>query len=698
MTIGQKIATILFWLALISVYATAQTNSTKYTGILQIDTLLESSNNCRIKLLDYTCAIDKAKAAIKSSETFSNVLGQAYSNQLLAYALRDKADYDGAINALQKSIQLLQADDKKIDNAKSHETLINCYTALSEIYLKSSSFDEAQKNAFNALNVSEKYNINKGQSWLALAILFDNQHQLEEAIKYAQKAKKQFENENKPNELARTFAYLANYAYQQEKLDSSIYYYNKSLENYIKAGSKYGERICLYNIASIKLEQNQFESADSIAYNAELKFDSTDIIGLYHITELRVILNRKAKKIKVARELMAKALEYAQKENSKSLLLNAYKIAREIEYEEGNIDSCFALSTKIEALKEKIYNENVAIKTQKIISEFELQLKTKEIENNKIKSTLAALELKNKSLRNEKLKQENELISKNLDQVNLQKHFLEQQSIAQQKELEQEQKNNELLHYKNELYQRTSQYEKTVILLMIIGLVISFSLILMYRKNLLNEKKINRLLEEQKQLLNSNIYEINHRIKNNLQLINSVLNFQSRKIQDPVSKELIENTKNRILSVAMVHNQLSYNDNISSVNCRNFIASLFENIIAQFELSTSQIELSVSNDVACEIDASKAIITGMIINELMTNYVKYVLKYPSKYLNIEVEKLSENKIGVFFYDNGEDFNPLKMPENSNGIGLKLIKLYAEQTGVTMSYSRTNRNKLSIVFQ
>ena len=677
------------------VFAFGHAQEAAYTADSVINKLLIESNDCRIKSINYSCATSKAKQALDKSISKQNSLGQIYAYKLLGYALRDQINYDAAIVELKKAVELASTQLTQENNPKIIDLKINCLTAISAIYLKKPDIDAAKKYAFQALEISETYNINKGQSWIALSKLFSIQNNISQAKKYAYKALDQFKLENNAVDYARVLANLAYYAYEEHFLDSAIYYYERSYAAYTSVNNTYGERVCLFNLANLKLEQGDYHMADSIAQQAEIKFDNQDIIALYHLTELRVSLNLKSENYGLALTLVEKAVGYAEKEKSAELLLSAYKLKREIAYKKEDLKTYYFLSNKIESLEDSVYKVNVTKETQKIASEYELKLKTKEVENNKVKSRIAELKFNNDLLLNKQLLTANKLISDSLDKAVIEREFLENKAELQLKNLENELTTNALLKKQNVLYEKQTKYEYAIMLLLLIALVGASIIIYAFKNNLAKQKKINRLLEDQKKLLSLNINEINHRIKNNLQLINSLLNFQSRKAVDKGQLELLNNTRNRIMSIALVHNQLAYTDDTATIIASDYLTSITKAIIEQFAPLENRIKIDFTLQPNRTIDASKAILVGMILNELLINYIKHALTEKSNFISITTHEIDDKTFDVIIEDNNFEFNPLIEHTNSKGIGLKLIRLFAEQSKIQLSYQHTDFNQLTI---
>lgn len=181
------------------------------------------------------------------------------------------------------------------------------------------------------------------------------------------------------------------------------------------------------------------------------------------------------------------------------------------------------------------------------------------------------------------------------------------------------------------------------------------------------EEKIKASLKEKEVLLR----EIHHRVKNNLQVISSLLQLQSYQIENPIYQQLFKESINRIQTMGLIHSLLYNNDNFSFIDFTTFINKLCDNLQSLYMDNTGKISIKTDiKDVYLGLDTS--IPCGLIVNELLSNSMKYA--FPdnrSGEINIHMKRIEVNKIELKIADNGvgipEDFDW----ENTNSIGLKL---------------------------
>lgn len=141
------------------------------------------------------------------------------------------------------------------------------------------------------------------------------------------------------------------------------------------------------------------------------------------------------------------------------------------------------------------------------------------------------------------------------------------------------------------------------------------------------EKNIKSSLKEKEVLLR----EIHHRVKNNLQIISSLLSLQSGYINDNEALDVFKESQNRIKSMAMIHEMLYKSDCLMKINFGEYIDELTNNLIYNYKISpnTVQIEQNIDNTY---FDINTSIPCGLIVNELVSNSLKHAFP-PLKHLN-----------------------------------------------------------------
>ncbi|MBX3629626.1 MAG: PAS domain S-box protein [Nitrosomonas sp.] len=203
------------------------------------------------------------------------------------------------------------------------------------------------------------------------------------------------------------------------------------------------------------------------------------------------------------------------------------------------------------------------------------------------------------------------------------------------------------------------------------------------RKN--QEQQLMAALKEKDLLL----AEIHHRVKNNLQIIDSLLGIQSDILFNESAISILKESQNRVKSMALIHQILYESSDFSSVDFSSVIQLLVNSLASSYALDSSRIQVNIDTDpVFLPIDIS--IPLGLIINELCSNAIKYAFaEHDSGNIDISLKYLEPAVLQLYIADNGigipEDFDI----ENSSSLGLQLVQLLSEQISAELTIQRKN---------
>jgi PAS domain S-box-containing protein len=208
-----------------------------------------------------------------------------------------------------------------------------------------------------------------------------------------------------------------------------------------------------------------------------------------------------------------------------------------------------------------------------------------------------------------------------------------------------------------------------------------------------SEKEIYESLKEKEILLK----EIHHRVKNNLQVISSILNLQSSFVKDKQTLEILDESRNRIRSMAMIHENLYRTTNFSSIDFKAYLENLSQNLISSYHVQRSRIHLRTEMEQV-ELVLDQAIPCGLLVNELITNSLKYAfVDREEGEIYIELKEVS-GKVELRIEDNGVglpgDYNILK----SDTLGLQLVSTLTEQLDGQISVVSRRGTKYLITFE
>jgi two-component sensor histidine kinase len=193
--------------------------------------------------------------------------------------------------------------------------------------------------------------------------------------------------------------------------------------------------------------------------------------------------------------------------------------------------------------------------------------------------------------------------------------------------------------------------------------------------NMLGEELENSTvsLKEKEQLLK----EVHHRVKNNLQIVSSLLNLQSSNILDEKYLDLITDSRNRINSMAIVHEMLYAAKDLSKIEIGEYIRRLGNSIHQSFSKPGSDVKFNFNIEQNLFFDVDHMIPIGLIINEIVSNSFKYAFPGNNGQINIDLNRY-ESGYYLSIQDNGiglsEDFNP----EKDGHLGMQLILMLSQQ--------------------
>ena len=223
--------------------------------------------------------------------------------------------------------------------------------------------------------------------------------------------------------------------------------------------------------------------------------------------------------------------------------------------------------------------------------------------------------------------------------------------------------------------------------LLILTIIVGFIFFRLYKKNQELSKRNSILLQEQ-----------NHRVKNNLQVISSLLSLQSNQLEDEKAKQAVDESQLRIEAITILHRQLyDKHEGLDKINMEDFIMDLSEIILQTYNLYDVDIEYDITLK---EINNDKTVFIGLIINELISNACKYAFQgNENPYLKISFSK-NLSWINLKVKDNGKyDIkDALNFETNPNSFGMKLINMMVFQLNGIITYSYDEGSEFTIKFK
>lgn len=192
--------------------------------------------------------------------------------------------------------------------------------------------------------------------------------------------------------------------------------------------------------------------------------------------------------------------------------------------------------------------------------------------------------------------------------------------------------------------------------------------------------------------------EVHHRVKNNLQVISSLLNLQFRQVKNAELHAFLRDTQNRIRSMAMVHEILYQEGNVARISITRYIKSLCDHLARSY--SSAARKIRIRQRVAdIDLGLDQAIIAGLIINELVTNAVKHAFgELQRGEILVELEERDDHRLILRVADNGQGFPQDAQAEKADTLGLKLVRSLSAQLDGRLSVAGGQGAVFEIVFQ
>jgi len=196
-----------------------------------------------------------------------------------------------------------------------------------------------------------------------------------------------------------------------------------------------------------------------------------------------------------------------------------------------------------------------------------------------------------------------------------------------------------------------------------------------------HERNLNAALERHQLLLK----EMNHRVKNSLTIVGSMLHLQGSQVNDAALASHLEEASHRVRAVARAHDLLYQGSNIEWLDIGKYI----EAVCKDFDASASHCEIHMSVDYGIEIATERAVSSALIVNELITNGSKYAYQGKGGEIWITVSRIDDAGFSISVRDEGigvpTDFDPQK----TKGLGMRLVGALARQLGASFEIHARN---------
>ncbi|WCO02736.1 tetratricopeptide repeat-containing sensor histidine kinase [Psychroserpens ponticola] len=564
-------------------------------------------------------------------------LSKQVNNQIsLAQSYRYLAIYHKEYSKLDSSLYYFNKAKDIYSNINEDLSLANIYMDIKGFYTVKANYNQAKKFVYKALELYEKLDNQRGiaLSFAHVGDLLYYENNYNEAIKYCDKAIIIQKNINANEDLALTYRFKASSqlftGFDSENALKSI---NASIELYRQLGET-----GIPMMASVNWRGNIYkymEHYDEAIVDYQTNFDNSKQMGLecYLIPSLANIghVYLMQGRYKEALPYNLKAIDLIKKTGRTRNLWENYMHVSEI-YE--------SLSDHKKAL-------------------YYHQLYTSELESFKDNIILSL---------------ENEAQSK--------------YEVGQK---------NATIKFQDE---KISQQKRTKILYLVLTALLATILFGLFYYSRKNQKRNQQLELLNNELDNKNtqnellLREIHHRVKNNLELVKSLIALQSAELEDSATKDAMIASQNRVQSMGIIHQKLYQGENLGCIDMKDYFINLGDGILDTFDADDKvKIECAMEQ---LELDVDTAVPIGLIVNELITNALKYAFPEDSKgKIEICLTRSNSEILTLKVVDNGIGKTTEATPKGT-GFGTQLIKLLTQQLNGNMQ--ENHENGTSVVFE
>ncbi len=214
----------------------------------------------------------------------------------------------------------------------------------------------------------------------------------------------------------------------------------------------------------------------------------------------------------------------------------------------------------------------------------------------------------------------------------------------------------------------------------------------------------NKLISEQNNVISKSLgekeillKEIHHRVKNNLQVISSLLSMQSRSIKDVKAKEAILEGKTRVHSMSLIHQNLYQKDNLTGIEMQDYLLKLSNNLFNTYSLD--QDAISVKTDIqSIKLDVETVIPIGLIVNELITNSLKYAFPEGNKGTITVSLKESQGQLVLIVSDDGIGLTEAVLTKKQDSFGHSLIRAFRKKLDAELSIRNQDGTVVELIIK
>ena len=227
-----------------------------------------------------------------------------------------------------------------------------------------------------------------------------------------------------------------------------------------------------------------------------------------------------------------------------------------------------------------------------------------------------------------------------------------------------------------------------------IGLLLFAGLLAWLYQLFKKTKKQNEIISKANREKEILLKEIHHRVKNNLQVVSSLLTLQSKYVDDDTALDAINTGKSRVQSMSILHRNLYQNENLKNIKIKPYFDDLVENLVNTYKVGDKDVTINSEVD-DIELDVDTVIPMGLITNELISNALKYAFKNrDSGHISLQIQELN-GSLNLTVSDDGIGIPFTEIPRRSKTLGMQLIHSFSKKLKADIKIENNNGTMIQL---
>lgn len=578
-----------------------------------------------------------ANRALFLSEKLGYKRGAALSYSNLGIINYYKAIYGVALSYHERSLELMSEIGDRKGMAGSHNNK-------GAVYTQQANYSMSIEEYLSSLRIMEEIGNQEGigKSFNNIGLVFYLQGNYPEAKNYFKKALEIFRKRDDKSRVSGILNNMGLIAYEEGDYDGSLNYHKNSLETRKTLGNTRGQAASFSNIGDIYAATDAFDKAleyqnKALEIQEELGDKKGMLSSMKGIGTVYSMIGKKDKALKYMNEV----LDLSSEIGANRELRDAYNEISIIHTDMGSFEEALKYKARYSEIKDTLFSEQKTEIASNIEAKFENEKKAKEIE---------------------------------------------------------------ILKKENEIQDLELARNRLLIIASIGGLVLAIIFIFIFARINREKRKAMHLLQEQNENIKKQkdekevlLKEIHHRVKNNLQVINSLIRLQCAYTEDQEALDLFDECQDRIISMALIHEKMYEAHDLSNINIKEYVTQLSGNLLRSYRLN-QRINLDVEISID-QLSLDTLVPLGLLLNELISNSLKHAFEGREEgTITTRLSKREGQMFELIVGDNGIGLPRDFSFKGANTLGMELIETLTEQLDGTISRMPEEGSYFKIVFK